>query len=160
MLWHWRSHAETSANFKCPGPTQKCSNRHAAGRMWSKNTRRFRIYPSWNLLAWESASKIQKTHFFVPILDHPLISHLRSAWHIEPRRGASHHSWAGKALRVIQLFGAIGRVLRTTNWRVKYELEGKIGRLERILRVKTETDITFALLTKWIERAKQICKSI
>ena len=41
-----------------------------------------------------------------------------------------------------------------------YELERKIGRLERILRVKTETDITFALLTKWIERSKQICKSI
>ena len=40
------------------------------------------------------------------------------------------------------------------------ELEGKIGRLERILRVKTETDITFALLKKWIERAKQKCKSI
>tara|TARA_B100000886_G_C20107698_1_gene360575 strand:+ start:40 stop:438 length:399 start_codon:yes stop_codon:yes gene_type:complete len=38
-----------------------------------------------------------------------------------------------------------------------YELESKIGRLERILRVKTETDITFALLTKWIERAKRIC---
>ena len=41
-----------------------------------------------------------------------------------------------------------------------YELERKIGRLERILRVKTETDITLALLTKWIERSKQICKSI
>ena len=41
-----------------------------------------------------------------------------------------------------------------------YELEGKIRRLERILRVKTETEITFALLKKWIERAKQICKSI
>ena len=41
-----------------------------------------------------------------------------------------------------------------------YELERKIGRLERILRVKTETDITFALLTKWIEKAKQIYKSI
>ena len=41
-----------------------------------------------------------------------------------------------------------------------YELESKIGRLERILRVKTETDITFALLKKWIERAKQILKSI
>ena len=40
------------------------------------------------------------------------------------------------------------------------ELEGKIGRLERILRVKTDTGITFALLKKWIERAKQICKSI
>ncbi len=41
-----------------------------------------------------------------------------------------------------------------------YELEGKISRLERILRVKTKTNITFALLNKWIERAKQICKSI
>jgi len=41
-----------------------------------------------------------------------------------------------------------------------YELEGKIGRLERILRVKTETNITFALLKKWIERAKKISKSI
>ena len=41
-----------------------------------------------------------------------------------------------------------------------YELEGKIRRLERILRVKTETDITFALLKTWIERAKQILKSI
>ena len=37
-----------------------------------------------------------------------------------------------------------------------YELERKIGRLERILRVKTEIDITFALLQKWIKRAKQI----
>ena len=41
-----------------------------------------------------------------------------------------------------------------------YELENKIGRLERILGVKTETQITFALLIKWIERAKQICKSV
>ena len=40
------------------------------------------------------------------------------------------------------------------------DLEVRIGRLERILRVKTETDITFALLTKWIEKAKQIYKSI
>ena len=37
-----------------------------------------------------------------------------------------------------------------------YELERKIQRLERILRVKTETDITFALLKKWIKRAKEI----
>ena len=41
-----------------------------------------------------------------------------------------------------------------------YELESKIGRLERILRVKTDADITFGLLKKWIKRAKQICKSI
>ena len=38
-----------------------------------------------------------------------------------------------------------------------YELERKIGRLERSLRVKTETEITFTLLKKWIKRAKQIC---
>ena len=38
-----------------------------------------------------------------------------------------------------------------------YELERKIGRLERNLRVRTQTNITFALLKKWIERAKQLC---
>tara|TARA_B100000941_G_scaffold68206_1_gene45807 strand:- start:45 stop:443 length:399 start_codon:yes stop_codon:yes gene_type:complete len=37
-----------------------------------------------------------------------------------------------------------------------YELERKIGRLERSLRVKTETEITFTLLKKWIKKAKQI----
>ena len=37
-----------------------------------------------------------------------------------------------------------------------YELERKIGRLERSLRVKTETDTTFTLLKKWIKRANQI----
>ena len=41
-----------------------------------------------------------------------------------------------------------------------YELEGKIRRLERKLRVKTETEMTFSLLTKWIKRAKQSCKAI
>ena len=41
-----------------------------------------------------------------------------------------------------------------------YELEIKIRRLERILRIKTETDITFDLLNKWIKRAKEIYKSI
>ena len=41
-----------------------------------------------------------------------------------------------------------------------YELEGKIGRLERSLRVKTETQITFAVLKKWVKRANQIYKSI
>ena len=40
------------------------------------------------------------------------------------------------------------------------ELESKIGRLERGLRVKTEIDITFALLKKWIEKAKSIHNSI
>ena len=37
-----------------------------------------------------------------------------------------------------------------------HELERKILRLERILRVKTETNITFALLKEWIKRAKQV----
>ena len=41
-----------------------------------------------------------------------------------------------------------------------YELERKIGRLERNLRVKSKTDINFILLKKWIQRAKQIYKSI
>jgi len=41
-----------------------------------------------------------------------------------------------------------------------YELEVKIRRLERILRVKTETDTTFALLKEWIKKASQIYKSI
>ena len=41
-----------------------------------------------------------------------------------------------------------------------YELERKIGRLERILRVKTETDTTFTLLKEWIKKASQIEKSI
>ena len=41
-----------------------------------------------------------------------------------------------------------------------YELERKIGRLERSLRVKTETDITFFILKEWIKRANQIYKSI
>ena len=37
-----------------------------------------------------------------------------------------------------------------------YDLERKIGRLERSLRAKTETDITFTNLKNWIKRAKQI----
>ena len=41
-----------------------------------------------------------------------------------------------------------------------YELERKIGRLERNLRVKNETDTTFNLLKKWIKKASQIDKSI
>ena len=41
-----------------------------------------------------------------------------------------------------------------------HELESKIRRLERILRIRTETDITFALLKEWIKKAKQVYKSI
>tara|TARA_B100002019_G_scaffold170139_1_gene147119 strand:+ start:111 stop:518 length:408 start_codon:yes stop_codon:yes gene_type:complete len=41
-----------------------------------------------------------------------------------------------------------------------YELERKIGRLERNLRVKNETNTTFSLLKEWIQKAIQIDKSI
>ena len=41
-----------------------------------------------------------------------------------------------------------------------YELERKIGRLERTLKVKTNTNTTFTLLKKWIKKASQISKSI
>ena len=40
------------------------------------------------------------------------------------------------------------------------ELERKICRLERILRVKTETDTSFTLLKEWIKKASQIDQSI
>ena len=41
-----------------------------------------------------------------------------------------------------------------------YDLNLKIGRLERSLRVKTNTEINLIILKKWIKRAKQIYKSI
>ena len=41
-----------------------------------------------------------------------------------------------------------------------YELERKISRLERILRVKTDTDTTFTLLKEWIKKASLIYKSM
>ena len=41
-----------------------------------------------------------------------------------------------------------------------YELESRISRLERILRVKNETDTTFSLLKEWIKKASQVNKSI
>ena len=37
-----------------------------------------------------------------------------------------------------------------------YELERKIGRLERSLRVKTKTNITLTILKKWIKRANPV----
>ena len=48
--------------------------------------------------------------------------------------------------------------LKSLSLSTPYELERKIGRLERILRVKTETDITFTLLKEWIKKASQINK--
>ena len=50
--------------------------------------------------------------------------------------------------------------LRSLSLSTPYELERKIGRLERILRVKTETSTTFTLLKEWIKKASQIYKSI
>ena len=50
--------------------------------------------------------------------------------------------------------------LKSLSQSTPYELERKIGRLERILRVKTETDTTFILLKEWIKKAIQIDKSI
>ena len=41
-----------------------------------------------------------------------------------------------------------------------YELERKIGRLERTLKVKNKTYTTFNLLKEWIKKASQIDKSI
>ena len=41
-----------------------------------------------------------------------------------------------------------------------YELEQKIRRLERILRVKTKTRITLTILKDWIKKANEISKSI
>ena len=41
-----------------------------------------------------------------------------------------------------------------------YELEKKIGRLERRFRVKTGVKITLSILKDWIKRAKRICKPL
>ena len=50
--------------------------------------------------------------------------------------------------------------LKSLSLSTPYELERKISRLERILRVKTETDTSFTLLKEWIKKASQIEKSI
>ena len=50
--------------------------------------------------------------------------------------------------------------LKSLSLSTPYELERKISRLERILRVKTETDTSFTLLKEWIKKACQIDKSI
>ena len=41
-----------------------------------------------------------------------------------------------------------------------YDLKERIGRLERSLRTKTQTNITLSTLKDWIKKANQICKSI
>ena len=50
--------------------------------------------------------------------------------------------------------------LKSLSLSTPYELERKIGRLERILRVKTNTEINLIILKRWISKAKQIYKSI
>ena len=50
--------------------------------------------------------------------------------------------------------------LKALSLSTPYELERKIRRLERILRVKTKTDTTYTLLKEWIKKASQIDKSI
>ena len=50
--------------------------------------------------------------------------------------------------------------LKSLSLSTPYELEQKIGRLERKLRIKTETDTTFSLLKEWIKKARHINKSI
>ena len=50
--------------------------------------------------------------------------------------------------------------LKSLSQSTPYELERKIARLERILRVKTETSTTFTLLKEWIKKASQINKSV
>ena len=50
--------------------------------------------------------------------------------------------------------------IKTLSLSTPYDLERKIKRLERNLRVKTETDTTSALLKEWITKASQIYKSI
>ena len=50
--------------------------------------------------------------------------------------------------------------LKSLSQSTPYELERKIGRLERSLRIKNETDTTFTLLKEWIKKASKIYKSI
>ena len=50
--------------------------------------------------------------------------------------------------------------IKSLSMSTPYELERNIGRLERSLRVKTNSEITLIILKKWIIKAKQIIKSI
>ena len=48
--------------------------------------------------------------------------------------------------------------IKTLALSTPHELESKIGRLERSLRVKREAEITLATFKMWIEKARKICK--
>ena len=50
--------------------------------------------------------------------------------------------------------------LKSLSLSTPYELERKIGRLERTLRVRSEADTTFSILKEWIKKSIQIEKSI
>ena len=52
--------------------------------------------------------------------------------------------------------GSIKALARST----PYELEQKIGRLKRNLKIKTEKNLTISVLKDWIKKANHICKSI
>tara|TARA_A100001388_G_scaffold220337_1_gene171021 strand:+ start:505 stop:912 length:408 start_codon:yes stop_codon:yes gene_type:complete len=50
--------------------------------------------------------------------------------------------------------------IKTLSRLTAHELKQKIGRLERSLRVKSETNITLTVLKRWIEKSKRNNKSI
>ena len=50
--------------------------------------------------------------------------------------------------------------IKTLSRLTAHELKQKIGRLERSLRVKSETNITLPVLKRWIEKSKRNNKSI
>ena len=50
--------------------------------------------------------------------------------------------------------------IKTLSRLTAHELKQKIGRLERSLRVKSETNITLPVLKRWIEKSKQNNKSV
>ena len=50
--------------------------------------------------------------------------------------------------------------LKTLSKYTPYSLEQKIGRLERRMRVKTQSDINQKLLKDWIERSKDLIRDV
>ena len=50
--------------------------------------------------------------------------------------------------------------LKSLSLSTPYELERKIGRLERTLGVKTKTGTSLTILKKWVQKASQVYKSI
>tara|TARA_Y100000994_G_C15265061_1_gene264534 strand:- start:30 stop:437 length:408 start_codon:yes stop_codon:yes gene_type:complete len=48
--------------------------------------------------------------------------------------------------------------IKSLSFITPYELKDRIGRLERNLRTKTQTNLTLTILKDWINKANQICK--